>query len=147
MKIILRKDHEQLGKAGDTVEVKRGYGMNYLIPTKLAYPAKPNFVRMVQEEQRQKMVQQNKQKKSAEQLAKKMESVSVTLAVSVGEGDKMFGSVTNQDIAEALTKQGYEIDRKKIELEEPIKALGIYSVPIKLHPDIEVKIKVWVVKE
>lgn len=147
MKIILRQDFEKLGKTGDTVEVKRGYGMNYLIPKKIAYPAKPNYVRMIEEEQRQKLVQRNKQKKQSEQLAKKMENVSVTLAVSVGEGDKMFGSVTNQDIAEALTKQGYEIDRKKIELTEPIKALGIYSVPIKLHPEVEVKIKVWIVKE
>jgi large subunit ribosomal protein L9 len=147
MKVILRQDYEQLGKIGDTVEVKRGYGTNYLIPQKIAYPAKPNYVRMVQEEQRQKMIQVNKQKKQSELVGKKLESVSVTLAVSVGEGDKMFGSITNQDIADALVKQGYEIDRKKIELEEPIKALGIYSVPIKLHPEIEAKIKVWVVKE
>lgn len=147
MKVILRQDFEQLGKTGDTVEVKRGYGINYLIPKKIAYPAKPNYVHMIEEEQKQKLVQRNKQKKQAEQLAKKMENVSVTLAVSVGEGDKMFGSVTNQDIAEALVKQGYEIDRKKIELAESIKALGIYSVSIKLHSDIEAKIKVWVVKE
>jgi len=147
MKIILRQDYEQLGKFGDTVEVKRGYAMNYLIPKKIAYPAKPNYVRMVQEEQRQKMMRLNKEKKHAEVLAKKMENVSVTLAVSVGEGDKMFGSVTNQDIAESLKEQGYDIDRKKILLDEPIKQLGIYSVPIKLHPEIEVKIKVWVVKE
>ena len=115
MKIILRQDYEQLAKIGDTVEVKRGYGMNYLIPQKIAYPAKPNYVRMLQEEQRQKMVQVNKQKKQSELVAKKLESVSVTLAVSVGEGDKMFGSITNQDIADALVKQGYEIDRKKID--------------------------------
>jgi large subunit ribosomal protein L9 len=147
MKIILRQDYENLGKVGDTIEVKRGYGMNYLIPKKIAYPAKPNYVRMIEEEQRQKKVLINKQKKLAEQLAKKMEGVSVTLTVSVGEGDKMFGSVTNQDIADGLAKQGYDIDRKKIVLEEPLKALGIYSVPIKLHPEIETTIKVWVVKE
>ena len=147
MKIILRQDYEKLGKVGDLIEVKRGYGMNYLIPRKIAYPAKPNLVRMVQEEQRQKSFLVNKQKKVAEQVATKMENVSVTLAVSVGEGDKMFGSITNQDIEEGLKKQGFEIDRKNIILEEPIKALGIYSVPIKLHPEIDVKIKVWVVKE
>lgn len=147
MKIILRQDFENLGKIGDQVEVKRGYGMNYLIPKKIAYPATASYVRMVEEEQRQKQVQVSKQKKQAALLAKKMENVSVTLAVSVGEGDKMFGSVTNQDITDALNKQGYEIDRKKVILDEPIKALGIYSVPIKLHPEIEVKIKVWVVKE
>ncbi len=147
MKIILRQDFDNLGKIGDQVDVKRGYGMNYLIPMKIAYPAAPNYIRMVQEEQRQKQVQVNKQKKQAEQLAKKMENVSVTLAMSVGESDKMFGSVTNQDITDALNKQGYDIERKKVILDEPIKALGIYSVPIKLHPDVEVKIKVWVVKE
>ncbi len=147
MKIILRQDYEQLGHIGDIVEVKRGYANNYLIPKKIAYPAKPNFVRMVEEEKRQKMVRINKEKKNAEQLAKKLETVSVTLTVSVGEGDKMFGSITNQDIAEALKEQGYDIDRRKIILEEPIKALGIYSVPIKIHPEVEAKIKVWVVKE
>ncbi len=147
MKIILRQDYEQLGKTGDTVEVKRGYAVNYLIPKKFAYPAKPNFVKMIEEEQRQKQLRQNKEKKHAELLAQKLESVSLTFSVSVGEGDKMFGSITNQDIAENLNSQGYEIDRKKIELEEPLKALGIYSVPIKLHPEVEVKIKVWVVKE
>ncbi|GAB4381361.1 MAG: 50S ribosomal protein L9 [Calditrichia bacterium] len=147
MKVILRQDYEQLGKAGDTVEVKRGYANNYLIPKKIAYPAKPNFVKMIQEEMRQKSLRLNKEKIQAEHLAKKMESVSVTLAVSVGEGDKMFGSVTNQDIAEALKQQGYDIDRKKIILEEPIKQLGIYSVPIRIHPEVEATIKVWVVKE
>lgn len=147
MKVILRQDYEKLGKIGDIVSVKRGFGMNYLIPMKVVYPAQPNYVRMVQEEQNQKLVQVNKQKKQAGLLAKKMEAVSVTLAVSVGEGDKMFGSVTNQDIADALVKQGYDIDRKKIVLDDPIKALGIYSVPIKLHQDVETKIKVWVVKE
>ncbi len=147
MKIILRQDYEQLGKIGEKVEVKRGFAMNYLIPKKIAYPANPSYVRMIEEEQRQKQVRINKEKKHAELVAAKMENVSVTLAVSVGEGDKMFGSVTNQDIAEGLKQQGYDIDRKKILLEEPLKALGIYSVPIKLHPEIEVKIKVWVVKE
>lgn len=147
MKIVLRQDHEQLGKVGDVVDVKRGYAFNYLIPKKIAYPAKPNYVRMLEEEKRQKMQRINKEKKQAEQLAKKLEAVSVTITVSVGEGDKMFGSVTNQDIAEALKEQGYEIDRKNIILEEPIKQLGIYSVPIKVHHEVEAKIKVWVVKE
>jgi large subunit ribosomal protein L9 len=147
MKIILKEDFEQLGKIGDVVEVKRGFAQNFLIPKKIAYPAKPNFVRMIEEEKRQKMIRLNKEKKHSELLAKKLENVSVTLAVSVGEGDKMFGSVTNQDISESLKEQGHDIERKKIILDEPIKQLGIYSVPIKLHPEIEAKIKVWVVKE
>ena len=147
MKIILREDFEQLGKIGETVEVKRGFANNYLIPKKIAYPATKGYVRMVEEEIRQKEQRSNKEKIVAEQFAKKLENVSVTLAVSVGEGDKMFGSVTNQDIAENLMEQGYDIDRKKIVLDEPIKQLGIYSVPVKLHTEVEAQIKVWVVKE
>ncbi|GAB4335003.1 MAG: 50S ribosomal protein L9 [Calditrichia bacterium] len=147
MKIILREDYEQLGKAGDIVEVRRGFANNYLIPKGIAYIAKDGNVRRVQEELKQKAQRSNKEKAAAEQLAKKLEEVSVTLAVSVGEGDKMFGSVTNQDIADNLAQQGYDIDRKKIVLEEPIKQLGIYSVPVKLHPEVEAQVKVWVVKE
>jgi len=101
----------------------------------------------VEEEKKHKQFKLIKAKKQAEELAKKLESVSVTISVSVGEEDKMFGSVTSQDIGKALEEQGIEIDRRKIVLEEPIKELGIYSVPIKLHPEVEAKIKVWVVKE
>lgn len=147
MKIILREDYEQLGKAGDIVEVRRGFANNYLIPKGIAYIAKDGNIRRVQEELKQKAQRSNKEKAAAEQLAKKLEEVSVTLAVSVGEGDKMFGSVTNQDIADNLAQQGYDIDRKKIVLEEPIKQLGIYSIPVKLHPEVEAQVKVWVVKE
>ncbi len=147
MKIILRQDFEKLGKFGDIVEVKPGYARNYLIPKNIAYPAKPNFIKIVEEEKKHKQFKLLKARKQAEELAKKLESVSVTISVSVGEEDKMFGSVTSQDIAKALEEQGIEIDRRKIVLEEPIKELGIYSVPIKLHPEVEAKIKVWVVKE
>ena len=147
MKIILRQDYENLGKAGDIVTVKPGYARNFLLPKQIAYPAKPNFIRMLEEEKRQKQQRQHKEKKVAEALAEKLNKVSVTISVSVGEEDKIFGSVTTMDIAEALKKEGYEIDRRKIVLEEPIKALGIYSVPIKVHPEVEASIKVWVVKE
>jgi large subunit ribosomal protein L9 len=147
MKVILREDHEKLGNIGDVIQVKPGYARNFLIPRKIAYPARANFVKMIEEEQRQKEHRKNKEKKVAEELAKNLENVSVTISVSVGEEDKMFGSVTTLDIGEALAKQDIEIDRKKIVLEEPIKELGIYSVPIKLHSEVEAKIKVWVVKE
>jgi large subunit ribosomal protein L9 len=147
MKVILRADYENLGMVGDVVQVKPGFARNFLIPRKIAYPARSNFVKMIEEEQRQKEHQKNKEKKVAEGLAESLENVSVTISVSVGEEDKMFGSVTTQDIGEALAKQDIEIDRKKIVLEEPIKELGIYSVPIKLHAEVEAKIKVWVVKE
>lgn len=147
MKVILREDHEKLGNIGDVIQVKPGFARNFLIPRKIAYPARANFVKMIEEEQRQKEHRKNKEKKGAEELAKTLENISVTISVSVGEEDKMFGSVTTQDIGEALAKQNIEIDRKKIVLEEPIKELGIYSVPIKLHSEVEAKIKVWVVKE
>lgn len=147
MKVILREDFENLGTIGEIVQVKAGFARNFLIPRKIAYPAQPNFVKMIEEEQRQKEHRKNKEKKSAEVMAESLQNVSVTISVSVGEEDKMFGSVTTQDISEALAKQNIEIDRKKIILDEPIKELGIYSVPIKLHQDVEAKIKVWVVKE
>jgi large subunit ribosomal protein L9 len=147
MKIILRQDYENLGKAGDIVNVKPGFARNYLLPRKIAYPAAPNYVRMLEEEKRQKQQRQRKEKKQAEELAVQLSSVSLTISASVGEEDKMFGSVTTQDIAEALKELGYEIDRRKIVLDEPIKALGIYSVPIKLYPEVEGNVKVWVVKE
>lgn len=147
MKIILRQDHENLGQAGDIVNVKPGFARNYLLPKKMAYPALPNYVRMLEEEKRQKQQRLRKEKKQAEELATQLNSVSLTIPASVGEEDKMFGSVTTQDIATALKEQGYEIDRRKIVMEEPIKALGIYSVPIKLYPEVEANVKVWVVKE
>ena len=147
MKVILRQDYETLGQAGDIVKVKPGYARNFLLPQKIAYPAKPNFVRMLEEESRQKQQRRRKDKKVAEELAVKLSSVSVTISVSVGEEDKMFGSVTSQDIGNALKEQGHDVDRRKIVLEEPIKALGIYEVPIKLFPEVEANIKVWVVKE
>ena len=147
MKVILREDHEKLGNIGDIIQVKPGFARNFLIPRKIAYPARPNFLKMIEEEQRQKEHRKSKEKKVAEELAKSLENVSVTISVSVGEEDKMFGSVTTLDISDALSKQNIEIDRKKIVLEEPIKELGIYSVPIKLHSEVEAKIKVWVVKE
>jgi len=147
MKVILREDYENLGTTGEIVQVKPGFARNFLIPRKIAYPARANFVKMIEEEGRQKEHRKNKEKKSAEAMAESLQNVSVTISVSVGEEDKMFGSVTTQDISEALVKQEIEIDRKKIILDEPIKELGIYSVPIKLHQDVEAKIKVWVVKE
>lgn len=147
MKIILRQDYENLGKTGDIVNVKPGFARNYLLPKKIAYPAQQNYVRMLEEENRQKQQRQRKEKKQAEEMAAKLSGVSVTISVSVGEEDKMFGSVTSQDIAAALKEQNYEVDRRKIVLEEPIKALGIYSVPIKVYPEVEANVKVWVVKE
>ncbi len=147
MDIILRQDFESLGQAGEVVSVKDGYARNFLIPKGIAYLANEANKKRYENDVKQQAWRLNKDKKIAEDLAVKLENVSCTISVQVGEEDKMFGSVTSQNIAEALTSQGFEVDKRKILLEEPIKSLGIYSVPIKLHTEVEATVKVWVVKE
>ena len=147
MKIILREDYKQLGDAGAVVTVKDGFARNYLIPRGIAYPATNSYLKVFEEEKKQQQFKQRKEIKAAQEMVKKIEGVSVTIPVSVGEGDKMYGSVTAQNIFEHLEKQNIEIDKKKIDLDEPIKELGIYQVPIKLHKEVKASIKVWVVKE
>jgi large subunit ribosomal protein L9 len=147
MKLLLRQDYEPLGVAGDVVNVKPGFARNFLIPKGLAMMATDKNVKRYENNQKQLHWLEEKQKRQSEELAKTLENVSCTITVQVGEEDKMFGSVTSQNITEALEAQGYTIDKRKILLEEPIKSLGIYSVPIKLHTDVEAKVKVWVVKE
>ena len=147
MEIILRQDYQGLGKTGDVVTVKDGYARNYLIPKGIAYVATKENRKRLENELKVKTWRVEKEKLAAEELAKKLANVSCTIPVQVGEEDKLFGSVTSQNIAEALAAQGIEVDRRKIQLNEPIKSLGIYSVPIKLHPEVEATVKVWVVKE
>jgi large subunit ribosomal protein L9 len=147
MKVILRKDFSQLGQTGDILEVKNGYARNYLIPQGIAVLATPKNMKSLEEEQRLSEIRMNKDRKNAEILAKELETVSLTVAVAVGEEDRVFGSVTAQNIADKLKEKNYNIDKKKISLKEPIKALGIYNVSIKLHTDVEAGIRVWVVKE
>ena len=147
MKVILRKDLETLGAVGEIVEVKEGYARNYLIPRGIALKADAKNIKILEEEQKKANLKLRKDKKSAEKLAQKLDTVSCTVAVTVGEEDRVFGSVTTQDISDLLKDKGFDIDRKKIVLDEPIKALGIYDIPIKLHSEVEAKIKLWVVKE
>jgi large subunit ribosomal protein L9 len=147
MKLLLRQDYKPLGEAGEIVNVKPGYARNFLIPNGLAMLASDKNLKRYENEKKQMFWRQEKEKRQSEELAKTLENVSCTITVQVGEEDKMFGSVTSQNIAEALEAQGYSVDKRKIILEEPIKSLGIYSVPIKLHTDVEAKVKVWVVKE
>ncbi len=147
MKVILRESVENLGNRGDTVDVARGYARNYLIPKSLAVEATSGNRRMYSEEEKLRDVRENKVRRQAERLAEKMRKVSVTAAVQVGEEDRLFGSVTSHDIEELLRAQGFEVDRRKILLDEPLKALGVYTVPIKLHREVECAIKVWVVKK
>ncbi len=147
MKIILRKEHEKLGAAGAVVDVKDGYARNFLIPRGIAYPADAGSMRALEEEKRQQSRRDSKHLHSSEKVAHELEKVSLTLKMKVGEDEKLFGSVTSQMIAEALKEKGFEIDKRTIELEEPIKALGIYTVDVKLHQNVTGKLKVWVVHE
>lgn len=147
MKVILRKDHESLGKIGDVVEVKPGFARNFLLPRKIAYTALNSNLKALEEEKKVYAKKEQQELVKSEKLAAELEKVSVTVPVQVGEEDKIFGTVTNQMIADALTEKGYEIDKRKIEIEEAIKSLGIYGVNIKLHPKVSAKIKVWVVRE
>jgi len=147
MKVILRKEHEKLGQIGSVVDVKDGYARNFLIPKGLAYPATEGSVRALEEEKKQAGQRVAKELKGSEKLASNLEKVSITLQMKVGEEEKLFGSVTSQMIADSLKEKGFEIDKRIIDLEEPIKALGIYSVPVKLHPSVTAKVKVWVVRE
>ncbi|MBD3225060.1 MAG: 50S ribosomal protein L9 [Caldithrix sp.] len=147
MEIILRKDHDKLGKIGEVVKVKDGYARNYLIPRGIAYIASEPNKKRLENDLKQQSWREQKDRKHAEVLSEKLKNVSCTIPMQVGEEDKLFGSVTSQHIAENLEKEGYKIDKRKILLEEPIKSLGIYSVPLKLHPEVEATIKVWVVKE
>jgi len=147
MKIILKQDHENLGASGEIVEVKDGFARNYLIPRQIAMQATPQNMKVYEQLKQRDQIKQTKEKKAAEELADKLKDVSITATVSVGEEDKVFGAVTSQNIADLLQSKGFELDRRKIQLDEPLKALGVYEIPIKLHQEVEANIKVWVVKE
>lgn len=147
MQLVLIKDHENLGKAMDVVTVKDGYARNYLIPNGAAVPATEGNKKRVAESKRITDVREGKKQKEARQLAKKVEQVPCTIPVKVGEEDKIFGSVTAQEIADFLKKEGFDIDRHNVELPEPIKQLGVYTVIINLYKGVSAELKVWVVKE
>ncbi len=145
--VILRQDVADLGEAGDLVSVKPGYARNYLIPQKLALPATEGARRRFEEERRQATRSAGREKSRAEELALELEGLSLTFSVKAGEEGRLYGSVTPADIAEELEKQGIEIDRRVIHLDEPIKELGVYRVPVRLHADVQPEVKVWVVSE
>ena len=147
MKVILRQKHEKLGDVGDIVNVKNGFAYNFLIPTGVAMAATPQNMKVLEQERKQLEAAAYRAKGEAETLKGKLDAISVTAEVQVGEEDRVFGSVTTQHIAELLKEKGFDVDRRKIVLEEPLKALGIYEVPIKIHPEVDAQIKVWVVKQ
>lgn len=147
MKVILKKSVQKLGAIGDVVNVSEGYARNYLLPRDLAVFADEGNIKAV--EHNKKVIQSkiDQERKSAEKMAEKLSSHSCTIAKKVGEEEKLFGSVTTGDIEEALKKDGFEVSKKDIEIAEPIKALGIYTVHVKVYPGVEASLKVWVVKE
>jgi large subunit ribosomal protein L9 len=147
MQLILLEDVPSLGKIGDLVKVSDGYGRNYLIPQKKAMPATEKSIHALEHQKRQVQQRITKVKKDAERLAQKIEGFSCTLTKPVGESGRLFGSVTSMEIEAVLKEGGIEVDRKKILLEEPIKSLGMYTVPVKLHPEVTAQLKVWVVQE
>jgi large subunit ribosomal protein L9 len=147
MEIVLTKDYEELGKAMDVINVKEGFARNFLFPRGIAVPATEGNRKKVAEAKRIAEIREEKKNKEARQLAKKIEQVPCTIPVKVGEEDKIFGSVTAQEIADFLKKEGFDIEKRHVNLEEPIKQLGVYSVAIALHRDVEARLKVWVVKE
>jgi large subunit ribosomal protein L9 len=147
MKVILRRNFDQLGKVGDLANVKDGYARNYLIPRQIVYQATKGNILALEEEKKQILKKEAKELDLAQKLANEIEKVSITIPVKVGEEDKIFGTVTSQMIADSMKEKGYDIDKRKIEITEPIKALGIYSVTIKVHPSVSAIVKTWVVRE
>ncbi|MBM3265052.1 MAG: 50S ribosomal protein L9 [candidate division Zixibacteria bacterium] len=147
MKLILTESIDRLGEAGEVVNVADGYGRNYLLPLRKAIPATGGNLRMLERRLSHREARDARTQHQAENFARKLEEISCTAVVQVGEEDRMFGSVTAQNISEMLKEKGYEIDRRKILLDEPIKALGIYTVPVQVHPKVRAGVKVWVVKE
>lgn len=147
MQIVLKEDIEKLGRRGEVVKVAEGYARNYLLPFGKALAATPGNLKVIEREKRRYLVRLSKEKEENEALARRIQAVSVTLVRKVGENDVLYGSVTSADIGESLQKEGIVVDKRRIQLAEPIKSLGIYSVPVRLHPEVTAEVKVWVVKE
>ena len=146
MDVILLKPVEKLGAEGAVVHVKPGFARNYLVPRGLAVPATAQQLKAIEWTTRQRLQKNQRIQAQADALKHTLERHSLTLTLSVGEADKPFGSITTHDLAEALTREGMAVDKSAIHLEHPIKALGVYEIPVKLHSQVTATLKVWVVK-
>ena len=146
MEVILRQAVENLGNPGEVVSVSNGYARNYLLPRGIAYLATEGNKKRIAQEKARLESAENTRRESAQELAKKLEEVSITFAARVGEEGKLFGSVTAADVAQQLEAQGFTIEKRQIDLHEPIKALGVYRVPVRLHADVKPEVRVWVIK-
>ena len=146
MDVVLLKDIEKLGAEGAVVRVKPGFARNYLLPRGLAAPATPQQLKTIEAGKRQREHKLQRLKQDADALKRKLESRSITLKLTLGDDDKPFGSVTVHDLVEALKREGIDVEKYAVHLEQPIKTLGIFDVPVKLHPGVTATAKVWVVK-
>ncbi|MDP2939613.1 MAG: 50S ribosomal protein L9 [Candidatus Omnitrophota bacterium] len=144
--VILRKDVKELGKSGEVVKVNDGFARNFLIPRRLAVIATQENLKRIEHEKRLKAQLAEKEKKTAQELAEKLKGISCTVAVEVNEKDKLYGAVTEIDIAKALEVEGFKIDKSNVILEGPIEDLGIFDVEVRLHPEVTTKIRLWVTK-
>lgn len=147
MEVILRQDVSSLGKAGDLVKVKPGYARNYLLPHGLAYEATAGNKQRIAAESKARTTRQAAERQEAEAMAAKLNAVSLTLSRKAGEGDRLFGSITSQDLADALAAKGQTVDKRRIELEHPIKTIGQHIVPVRLHADVMAEVRLTVVAE
>src|ERR1044071_1314292 len=146
MEIILRQAVENLGSPGDVVKVKSGYARNYLLPHGVAFEATPGNLKRIQQERDRLEAAENERRAAAQSQAEKLEQVHVTFSARVGDEGKLFGSLTPADVPQQLEAQGFHIEKRQIDLHEPIKALGVYRIPIRLHADVKPEIRVWVIK-
>ena len=147
MLVILKENVENLGRIGEVVKVTPGYARNFLVPRKLAVPANENNITAIEHQKKMLEKKRSAEKLSAEELAKKISGFTCNISRKTGEKDKLFGSVTAQDIADTLKAGGIEIEKRSIHLKDAIKSLGVHNVEIKLLPEVTASLKVWVVKE
>jgi len=147
MEVILRQAVENLGKPGDVVKVSNGYARNFLLPRGVAFEATPGNLKRIAQEKERLEAAENERRSAAQTLAAKLEQVSLTFSARVGEEGKLFGSVTPADIAHQLEAQGFQIEKRQIDLHEPLRTLGVFRVPVRLHAEVKPEIKVWVIKQ
>jgi large subunit ribosomal protein L9 len=147
MDVILRQDVDKVGRAGDMVTVKDGFGRNFLLPRGLAYLATEGNKKRIDAERAQKGKKHAAEVSAQREIATRLEAVSLTFTMKAGEGDKLFGSVTASDVAERLKAEGFALDKRAVELEEPLRALGVYKIPVRLHAEVKPEVRVWVVRE
>ena len=147
MRIVLREDIDKLGRRGEIVDVAAGFARNFLLPKGKALPATDGNLKVVERERRRYVLTQAKEREEAAAVARRLAGISCTIVRKVGENEQLYGSVTASDIADFLAKEGVVVDKRRILLEEPLKALGIYTVPVKVHSEVMGEVRVWVVKE